>query len=700
MAKELQAAENRPCHKVPWILCALAIVVFSSFSFGTSNGPVAEWSFDTAANRATPDSISNSESVIGGLYQSVPGVSGKGLRFDGYTTSVHVTAENAPKLGGSFSVEAWVALNTYPWNWVPVVDQEQNQQAGYFFGIDAFGHLGFQAEVNGQWESLNSEAQLPLKKWAHIVGTFDPNSGMTIYIDGKPAGHLEVHGRWTGSPGESLLIGRIRHSVLPAEWLHPQYPVWYSLDGILDEVEIYNRVLKPGEIGTAYRRANAPTGEVLPWATLPSGPPGPGRFGAYYCTLKYESTWDRQRRIGPDSDVVVRFDNSPARLVFWQGASYIPAWVTENGKWYTDEFLEAGSHENCPAGKDCEPMSDKQDRYSHVSILESDRARVVIHWRYALAEVEDYMGADPDPLTGWFDWADEYWTIYPDETAVRKQVLWSSHLPGHEWQETIIINPPGTRPTDNIELKALTLANMAGATATYSWVPKPPKVLDEPSDPNIQLVNLKAKWKPFQVVSPDHSRITPYSSREKTFSVFPWWNHWPVAQIPSSGRSAVAPDRASHSSLSHIHWTAFAKHGDTETKILMDGLTTKSAADLVPLARSWISPPGPKVKGTDYQNDGYDPTQRAYVLTSEVQGKPARLDLTLAASRNSPVYDPAIVIHNWGESRAHVAIDGRAVSEGKVLRVGHVQNLNGTDLVIWLQKESVTPMEISVQPGS
>src|ERR1017187_5965475 len=45
--------------------------------------------------------------------------------------------------------------------------------------------------------------------------------------------------------------------------------------------------------------------------------------------------------MGPDTDVVVRFDKSPIRLVFWQGTAYEPAWVTENGKWYTDEFLEA-----------------------------------------------------------------------------------------------------------------------------------------------------------------------------------------------------------------------------------------------------------------------------------------------------------------------------------------------------------------------
>ena len=126
-----------------------------------------------------------------------------------------------------------------------------------------------------------------------------------------------------------------------------------------------------------------------------------------------------------------------------------------------------------PGGGDCEPMSDKQSRYSHVSILESSPARAVIHWRYALAEARNYKGARPDPSTGWTDWADEYWTVYPDGVAVRKQVLWSSALDAtHEWQESIILNAPGQMPEDNIEADALTLENMAGKTATYHWQPK------------------------------------------------------------------------------------------------------------------------------------------------------------------------------------------------------------------------------------
>jgi len=81
--------------------------------------------------------------------QIVPGVSGNGLRFDGYTTSVVRKAESAPKFHGSFSLQAWVALDTYPWNWIPVVDQEQDRQSGYFFGLDAFGHVSLQVQCMG-----------------------------------------------------------------------------------------------------------------------------------------------------------------------------------------------------------------------------------------------------------------------------------------------------------------------------------------------------------------------------------------------------------------------------------------------------------------------------------------------------------------------------------------------------------------------
>jgi hypothetical protein len=650
-----------------------------------SDHPIASWSFDESDGTLIHDSNGNADGNVTGLFRRVDGVSGKALRFDGYTTGVLCNAKNLPAIGQTFSVEAWIVVGAYPWNWVPILEQKTEAQSGYSFGIDAFGHVGLKAVVDGGWQTALSTAQLPLRKWAHIAATFDPSGGLTTYIDGKMVAQVGVRGKLDLASRDDIRIGRIASPLLPAQWIHPKYPVMYSLDGLLDEVRLYNRCLTPDQIAKDFESAHVTREQVLPWPVLPSGPPGAGPFGAYYTHLKYEDIWDIPRRVGPDSDVVVRFDQSPIRLVFWQGTNYIPAWVTENGKWYTDEFLETGGAEDCPGGEDCEPMSDKQNRYSHVRVLQSNDARAVVHWRYALTEAEHYGLANVDPYTGWSDWADEYYVIYPDGSAVRKQVLWTSNFKRwHEFQETIVINQPGTRPEDNISDDALTLANMNGETATYTW-PRSVKQLEKPANPNIQIVNLKSEWKPFQIVNPNKSYMTAYTG-EKTYSLFEWWNHWPVAQIVSSGISAVAPDRASHSSLSHIYWEPYAQTSDSMTKIMLHGLTNGQPAGLVQLARSWISPPKVDLRGSDYKSEGYDPTQRAYVFTQTNAGR--ELSFAVDAESNSPLSDPVVVIKNWGQDEAGLRIDGHQVPWSADARHGYEETLAGTDLVIWMKLQS------------
>ena len=691
------------------VFLGAAMMPFPAGAFAQEGAPVARWSFENATGPAVRDTASGTEDKVGGFYQYVAGVSGNGLRFDGYTTSVVRKAENAPRLHGSFTVEAWIALDTYPWNWIPVIDQETDQQAGYFFGVDALGHVGLQVDIDGIWYSVTSTDQIPLKKWAQITGTFEENRGLAIYLDGREVGRLDARGAMLPADMQDLVIGRVREPLppFPSFAINPWHPVWYSLDGILDELAIYDRSLSGEEVQRTYASAHAPAGEVIPWPVLPSGPPGAGPFGAYYYTLKYEDTWDRLRRIGPDSDVVVRFDDSPIRLVFWQGTGYIPTWVTEKGTWYTDEFLEGYASE-CPDYGDCEPMSDKQDRYSHVNIVESNDARVVVHWRYALAEVIHYLGAEPDPLTGWFDWADEYWTVYPDGVAIRKQVLHpTDQTKGFEWQETIVINPPGHRPDDDINPDALTIGNMKGETATYTWLPKDsgvygdlhePKSIDRPESPNIQLVNLKSAWKPFEIVPPTDAKFKIFNVSKSYYS-FGCWNHWPITQIASSARICVAPDRASHTSLSHIYWNTYATTENSMTKLLMDGMTTKSAAELAPLAKSWLSPPSVNVEGDGFQSEGYDPAQRAFVVVRKSAGNPAALTLTLQASDSSPVLNPGFVIKNWGDGAAQLRINGKPVNWGKDFRRGYVRNLDGTDLVVWIRQESVMPVQIALTPA-
>ncbi|MGA8153610.1 MAG: LamG domain-containing protein [Terriglobales bacterium] len=679
------------------LAAAWLLICIPTFVLAQSSRPVAEWSFNETSGQVAHDSVSGVDDAIGGLFERVNGVSGNGLRFDGETTMITRGYKGVPQTAGGITVDAWVAINTYPWNWVPIVENRREEQAGYSFGIDSFGHLGLKVAVGGQWWSLLSRSQLPLKKWSHVAGTYDPAKGLTIYVDGKSVGELPLQGALSPTEREDLVIGRVRDPILPAQWIHPKIPVRYSFDGILDELRIYDRSLTAEEIAQAYAEVHPPSGDALPWPVLPSGPPGPGRFGAFYTTLKYDAMWELPRRVAPNSDVVVRFDQAPIRMVFWQGTNYGGDWVTENNKWYTDEFMETGGRVDCPGGEDCEPMSDKENRYSHVRILENTDARAVVHWRYGLCEVVNYACANPDPSTGWTDWGDEYFTIYPDGVAVRKQVLWTSNFKTwHEFQETIVINGPGQRPEDNIRPDALTIGNMKGETATYSWEKGPPaKKMDKPEDPNIQVVNLKSNWKPFQVVSPVNSSMRPYTG-EVTYSMFEWWNHWPVAQVRSSGISAVAPDRPSHSSLSHIFWEPYAQTENTMTKILLHGLTTKSAAELVPLAKSWLSPPGVELSGPGFQSAGYDPTQRAFVIVRDAGSAASQFRFVLKASSESPLLNPAFVVKNWGDAEVKLSIDGKPVSRGANFRYGLVSHLEGTDLVVWLALESTKPTTLEI----
>jgi hypothetical protein len=672
-------------------------------------GPLARWSFDDEQKGAVLDSAARIEDAVAGFHKLVAGASGRALQFDGYTTHILRPYKQAPRPAGGLTVEAWVALDAYPWNWVPVVDHERDSQSGYLFGIDPYGHIGLHAAVSGGWQVITSTATVPLKRWTHIAGAFDPARGLALYINGKPVGELPVTGTLFLPDRTDLLIGRVREKMMPvpSELIHPKHVVFYSLEGALDELAIYGRALSASEFATSFAAVKPPEGMSSPWPVMPVGPGGPGTFGAYYATLRFSDTWDRPRRIGPASDVVVRFEQSPMRLVFWQGHNYVPAWVTENGKWYTDEFMEAYGKPQCPDGEDCEPMSDKQERYSHVRILESTPARAVVHWRYALSETENYKAAYADPLTGWFDWADEYWTVYPDGVAIRKQVLWTSHPDGsrpgdkvgpgpHEFQESIILNGPGQWPEDNINFDALTLANMRGQTAVYTWQEKPrdrfdfphgPNSFTEPKDANIQRVNLKSEWKPFQV-APLPALFTAYNG-EKTLSSFEWWNHWPVAQIDSSGRPALAPDRASHTSLSHIYWPSAAAEGETITKLLMAGLTRRPAAALAPLAKSWLNPPAISADGL--RSEGYRQEERAYSLTRE--GAAGKASITLQGSADSPVVNPAFVVRGWS-GRARVLVNGKPAG-----RTGTIERLEGSDLIVWIELESVQPVRIEIEPA-
>ena len=106
---------------------------------------------------------------------------------------------------------------------------------------------------------------------------------------------------------------------------------------------------------------------------------------------------------------------------------------------------------------------------------------------------------------------------------------------------------------------------------------------------NVQLVNIKSRFKPF-IIFENEVKIKPFTGGIRpSISRFPWWNHWPVAQLPNDGRQALDADRPSHSSLSQgmenspvIH----AHEDGTFSAVSLTGMTQHSIEWLVNLSRS------------------------------------------------------------------------------------------------------------------
>lgn len=685
--------------------------------------PVAWWTFDNIGGSTIPDAASKAADEIHGNFSVVDGVSGRALKLDGYTTVIRRDAAAAPRLNDALTIEVWIAVAAYPWNLVPIVDESDDQMRGYSFTLGPRGELGLKIAADGRWLSASSrDYAVPLKQWVHVAGRYDRADGLTLYIDGQESGRTPLplasgagakppSGRITATRNVDLLIGGVRSPERASNWHRylGTRPSWYSLDGAIDELKIYDVALSVTAIHQSYAAAKPPA--VPPFAprVFPSGPPGPGRFGAYYTELKYYPEWDALWRTGPHPDIVVRFDESAARVVFWRGTQYSPAWVTDNNLWMSDQSVEGFN-----ANYTYEHMNDKQNRYSHVNIVEQSDARAVVHWRYALVNVEnEFWNVTPRLENG--AWIDEYYYFYPDATGIRK-VTWKRGTLGRpiELQESIVLAQPGQVGADVINVDYATVGNVRGETQVLSHVEAtaslpndivepPPGTTPKPfpTDLTIQMHNFKSQYKPFLIFEPGNNMLPRYlrDLDIRALSLPGRNGHWPVAQILSDGRTSQAADRASH--LIGFPISNPPVHEGEDGRDFWNGLygmTNRPFKDLVVLARSWESPPALKVAAGGFSGGDYDRSERAYKLVAPAGGPTGPLVFTLAAAELSPVHNVALVVANWGDADATLKIDGRAMPRGRAFRYGYRRTLEATDLIVWIEANRVAPVTIMLSP--
>jgi hypothetical protein len=674
----------------------LCIGSFLTARVPAAEGPVAWWAFDSAEESVVVDRGADRNDRVEGNFKIIGGPVGSSLLFDGFTTVIERPAAAAPRLDGEFSVEAWVAQGAYPWNWCPIITQQRDEQAGYAFSVGPRGEVRLQVAMDGMWQSCTSEDWvLPLRQWIHIAATFDADKGIVLYANGERVGTLELKGQVTFAPDVGLRIGT-NHKLMKPSHIHREQGTvasFWCLDGAIDELKVYNRVLSSAEVAQAFADAGpVPDCEIQP-RRMPSGPKGLGRFGAVYCKLKYYEQWDALWRVDEHPDVLVRFDQTPVRVVFWRGSRYSPAWVTDQDQWMADQSVEAWKTGDADTEGCFEHMQDRLCRYSHVRIIESHDARTVVHWRYAPVSSKDNLW-NVDEKTGRACWIDEYYTIYPDAIGVRKPTWKTGTLGGpRQFQESLPFTNPDQTNNDVVERDFCTVANMQGEQLTLRFVENPAKTIEGvPEELTIQRYNFRSPYDPV-IIYERGNRMQYVKDRDiRGYERHGACNHWPVGQARCDGRTAQAADRPTHFLGFPISYPPVHEKDGRSWWNGIYGMTDLPIEKLVTVAKSWNDPP--RLALSDgFQDRGYDRGQRAFVLQRSDHSI-GELKIAVAAGKDRPVYNPALVVLDWGTSGAALTIDGEGIAQGSKLRIGHRHGLDGSDLIIWIEYEANEPFEI------
>ncbi len=678
-----------------------SLLVFTGFSaavFGQVGKPAYQWSFDSNLNHKTTETVSGVNDTIEGKFTEVTGVSGKAIRLDGFTCVITHPAEKTLQGQAAVTVEAWVALGAYPWNWCPVLTQFREEQGGFSFEIGPGGELGMKQVIAGNTITCISESQIPIGVWTHIAATVESGHGIRLFINGIETGRYDTQRNPSFSANAETRIGMNYTDVFPANRIGTEggdTPYWFSIDGIIDEIKVFKEVVADDQLLANYKRNLPSVKPELPVRQLPRVA-STGKFKAYYSNLKYYEEWDEQWPVGDDPDIVVTFAGSPVKYIFWRGTRYSPAWVTDNNLWMADQSVETW---NGPEG--ClEHMQDRHCKYSHVRIIENTDARIVVHWRYAPVSAYDKL-RQANAKTGWDLWIDEYYYIYPDATAIRK-VTWKTEYicAPVQFQETLPFTEEGQTQGDVIELDYLRIANLKGEKQQYDYVENPSAGITKkvPEKPNIQQHNFKSPYDPFIIFEPGNT-MDYISDRSIAGLKFPGTcNHWPVGQAYCDGRSTRLSDRPTHFlgfpiSDPVIH---SGPNGRSWLNSLY-GMKNVSVDELIILGRSWAQAPELKlVNSPGYTNPGYDLSEKTYKISHTGPEKQNQVSFKLVASTDSPLFNPSILIENFGSRPVTVTVNGKQLKAGKDFRTGLIERLEGTHRLIWLDMKSTEPVNVEV----
>jgi hypothetical protein len=181
--------------------------------------------------------------------------------FDGNGDYANAGNDNSLDLTQEITISSWINLDVRePSHGFhhSIADRCGDNQNGYWFYVGNNGKLGFLAFTSNNYGAVGSSSDVPVGEWVHVVATYNRTAikEVKLYINGNLDTHNTIS-RQVASSNNNLIIGNRGN-------LH-------ALDGKIDELSIYSRVLNESEIsdlydsGNGYEHAGNEEGLVSVW---------------------------------------------------------------------------------------------------------------------------------------------------------------------------------------------------------------------------------------------------------------------------------------------------------------------------------------------------------------------------------------------------------------------------------------------------
>ena len=188
-------------------------------------------------------SVDMSVKILAKTIGWVEGKHGMGIEFDGHNTFVRAPKEILSSIGENKTIIAWVYPHTNKNMGIFQTTDAGWGTNGYAFCMTSNRDLKFRiGDGNTAEEKYSTGNKVELNKWNQVAIAYDADHDQVhFYINGKFSGSGVYTTILEHAPGGSAMIGN-----------EDGFSGEYAIDGVLDEVLIYDRTLTGEEIRALY----------------------------------------------------------------------------------------------------------------------------------------------------------------------------------------------------------------------------------------------------------------------------------------------------------------------------------------------------------------------------------------------------------------------------------------------------------------